>query len=133
MMTAIMRKLQDADLRKAFGQRLKSLRKEKGFTQKEVAAHLGVLHTHFNKYESGMAAPPFEKLVLLAKLLGTSLDFLVLGQVPDDAAFKANTGLLERFKRIQSFDRRDQETVAEVIDAMIAKSQMKEVLKPIPV
>jgi len=128
----IMSTLQDTELRKAFGQRLKTLRKEKGLTQKEVAAQLSVLPTHLNKYEAGLSAPPLEKLASLANLLGVSLDFLILGRIPEDAAF-TNTGLLERFKRIQSFNRRDQETVAELIDAMVAKSQMQEILKPLPV
>ena len=50
--------MQNQDLRKAFGKRLKGLRKEKGFTQKELANKLNIRFSHLNKYENGMHVPP---------------------------------------------------------------------------
>ena len=49
MLHPMMASLLDETARKAFGLRLKALRNDRGMTQKEVAAKVGVEHTHYNK------------------------------------------------------------------------------------
>ena len=79
MVTGFMTAMQDQDLRLAFGARLKELRKQKGWTQKELANQLDISFSHLNKYESGMHIPPIEKLIQLAEIFNVTLDYLVLG------------------------------------------------------
>jgi len=131
MMTSLMAHLNDDQMRRQFGARLKSLRKQRKLTQKEAAAHIGAQATHLNKYESGMHAPPLEKIALFAELYGVSLDYLILGLEPAGQPIK-NTHLLERFRLIEDFERDDQETVVKVIDAMVAKTRIEKALKPMP-
>ncbi|HEY7885301.1 MAG TPA: helix-turn-helix transcriptional regulator [Cellvibrionaceae bacterium] len=50
--------LQDPDFRKAFGIRLKELRKQKRWSQKELAAKVEIRFQQLNKYESGLNLPP---------------------------------------------------------------------------
>lgn len=45
-----------------FGQRLKQCRKEKGFSQEEVAERIGVSAQAISKWEKGYAYMPVEKL-----------------------------------------------------------------------
>jgi transcriptional regulator with XRE-family HTH domain len=132
MITTLMEQLNNDDqLRRQFGARIKELRKERKLTQKEAAAYLGVQGTHLNKYESGIHAPPLEKIILLAKLFGVSLDFMILGQKPEGRPIQ-NTHLLERFQLMEEFERDDQETVVKVIDAMLAKTRIEKAIKPMP-
>ena len=50
--------MQNDDIRKAFGARLKNLRKKKKLTQKELAEKINVRFPQLNKYECGLHAPP---------------------------------------------------------------------------
>lgn len=63
--------MKDDDMRKAFGNRLKTMRKQRRWTQKELAAMLDIGLSQFNKYESGMHIPPIEKLIQLSELFDT--------------------------------------------------------------
>lgn len=121
--------MQDQDLRQAFGKRLKELRKQKGWTQKELANRLDIRYSHLNKYENGMHAPPLEKLIQLAGMFDVSLDFLVMGLPMEDSPIR-NELLHKRFKALETFDETDKATVINVIDAIIAKRQVENAIRP---
>jgi transcriptional regulator with XRE-family HTH domain len=120
--------MQDSEIRKAVGGRIKQLRKQRGWTQKELAKHLEGSYQQLNKYESGIHAPPLDKLAQLADALNTTIDYLITGQVSDDTPLH-DKRLLQKFKLLEGFDASQQETVINVIDAMIAKHQMEQTLK----
>ena len=122
--------MQDLNLRQAFGRRLKELRKAKGWTQKELANRLAIRYSHLNKYESGMHAPPFEKLIQLADIFDVSLDSLLKGLPIENEPIR-NELLHKRFKMLETFDDDDRETVIKVIDAIIAKRQVESAIRPI--
>ncbi len=122
--------MQDKNLRKAFGKRLKELRKQKGWTQKELANKLDIRFSHLNKYENGMHAPPLEKLIKLTDIFDISLDYLVMGLPMEDSPIR-NELLHKRFKILEAFEDEDRATVINVIDAIIAKRQVEGALKPL--
>jgi hypothetical protein len=70
-----------------------------------------------------------EKLVLLAELLDTTVDYLLTGN-NEDASPLHSIRLLERFKALEKFEVDDQETVIKLIDAMIVKKQVEGVIQP---
>lgn len=112
-------------MRKLFGYRLKTLRKQKKWTQKELAGMLDIGLSQFNKYESGMHIPPIEKLIQLSNLFDTSVDYLVKG---NDMKKLHNSKLLKRFHEIEHFDDDEQNTVLQLLDAMIMKNKMTGVI-----
>lgn len=116
--------MQDASIRKQFGQRLKQLRKKKDLTQKALGNLIGVTYPQLNKYEGGTNAPPMDKLVKLASALNTSIDYLVTGNLSGDIPIH-NTRLIQRFQELEEFDSDDQETVIKLIDAMIVKRRVE--------
>jgi transcriptional regulator with XRE-family HTH domain len=119
----------DQDVRKAFGRRLKKLRKQKRWTQKELAAMANIGFSQFNKYECGLHIPPAEKLIELARLLDTSVDYLLSGEAPQDYSLH-NTRLIKRFQELEQFDTEDQEAVIKLIDAMIVKHKVEGAISP---
>jgi transcriptional regulator with XRE-family HTH domain len=119
----------DQDVRKSFGKRLKELRKQKRWTQKELAAMAHIGFSQFNKYECGLHIPPAEKLIELARLLDTSVDYLLSGQAPQDCSLH-NTRLIKRFRELEQFDAEDQEAVIKLIDAMIIKNKVEGAISP---
>lgn len=60
-----------------FPQRLKELRKEKGFSQKSLSERLGVSQQAVGKWETGRSSPDPSTLAQLAALLDTSSDYLL--------------------------------------------------------
>ena len=129
MLLDMIASLQDETLRKAFGGRLRELRKERGWTQKEMAARLGIRQTHYTKYETAMHVPPLDKVVQLARLFGVSLDRIVLGENPSNQPVK-DTRLAQRFQVLEQFSAQDRETVVILIDAMVARHRMAEAVHP---
>ena len=60
-----------------FGLRLKKFRNEHNFTQKQVSLFLDVSESTVSKYENNTQTPPPDKLILLARLYHTSIDYLL--------------------------------------------------------
>ena len=57
--------------------RVKALMKEQGMTQRELARRSGLTEASVCKYLSGARTPQAEAVVLLAKALGTTSDYLL--------------------------------------------------------
>jgi transcriptional regulator with XRE-family HTH domain len=120
--------MQDDNIRKGLGQRIKQLRKSKAWTQKELANRIGTSPAQLNKYEAGQNTPPLDKLVLFAEVLTTTADFLISGNVSDSVPI-SNTRLIQRLQLIDRFDADEKETVIKLLDAMIAKHNMEATVK----
>jgi hypothetical protein len=61
---------------KVFSERLKELRKKRGYTQSELAKYMNMRQGSYTKWETGMTEPRIENLIKLADLLEVSLDWL---------------------------------------------------------
>lgn len=75
-----------------FNNRLYQLRKQRGFSQEELACRLNVSRQTVSKWEIGDSTPDMEKLIAMSELFDVSLDSLVLGkeeQPPAPAAPKS--------------------------------------------
>lgn len=59
------------------GEKIKQLRRERGFTQEEMAAHLGISYQAISKWERGDGCPDITMLPALARYFGVSLDELM--------------------------------------------------------
>jgi transcriptional regulator with XRE-family HTH domain len=119
----------DNDMRKGLGQRIKQLRKQHKWTQKELAAKIDVRFPQLNKYECGLHAPPVEKLVKIAEVFDTTVDYLLTGNRSEQRPLH-NLRLLERFRALEEFDAEDQEALIKLIDAMIVKNKVEGAIKP---
>ena len=62
------------------GNRLKSLRQEKGLTQKEVAKLIGTTDVSIGRYEMDARVPKADILNSLAKLYDVEIDYLLTGK-----------------------------------------------------
>lgn len=62
---------------KELGMRLKLLRKEQRIRQNEISTILGIDRSTYSCYETGRITPSSEMLAILARLLGTSTDYLL--------------------------------------------------------
>ncbi len=72
-----------------FGARLRELRIQAGFTQRQLADNVNIDFTYLSKIENGVLPPPSEKVILrLAEVLNADKDeFITLaGKIPSDIA-----------------------------------------------
>lgn len=117
----------DEAYRKEFGLRLKSLRKDRGWTQKDFATQLGIRYQQLNKYEGGFNMPAVEMLITMSKLLDVTMDTLLTGELPTDQPI-INTKLLDRFRALDSFSSEDQNAVIRLIDGLVIKNRVEKSL-----
>ena len=63
--------------KETFGQRLSRIRKEKGFTQNEIADKVGVTSQAVSKWENDLASPDIDILLKLSEIFDISIDELL--------------------------------------------------------
>ncbi len=78
--------------------RLRTIREQRGLSQRELARLCGIGETQINKYETGLSDPNVESLKLMAKELYVSTDYL-LG-ITDDPRGHFGDGQLDEDERI---------------------------------
>ena len=67
--------------------RLRNLREDADFTQKQIAEYLNVRQNTYSQYENGQRQIPIEALVALAKFYNTSTDY-ILGLTNEKKPYK---------------------------------------------
>lgn len=60
-----------------FNENLKKIRKEKGYTQEELAAKVGVVRQTVSKWEKGLSVPDADILCKIAEILDTDINMLL--------------------------------------------------------
>ena len=65
------------------GSRIAARRKEKGMTQEELAAKLGVSAQAVSKWENDLSSPDTIHLIRLADVLDTEVEFLATGKTAE--------------------------------------------------
>lgn len=75
-----------------FANRLRTLRKNAGLTQLELAQKLDLTSTAIGAWEAGRAKPRLDKLEQLAGILGTSAYYLLNGEEPPSPDFSYPSG-----------------------------------------
>ena len=109
-------------LAREFGKRLRSLREDRGLTQRELAARLHTPVPQISRYETGFCLPNAETLAELADVLRIDLDELLLGRkngnLGDEPQIK-DVRLLERVQELEKLDRRFRDTAIAVLEAII--------------
>ena len=106
--------------RSEVGQRLATLRQAQGLTQKQLAEKTGVSQQDIAYWERQAPAPRGEILPKLCSILNVSADEL-LGIAPPKLRRTAAIGRLQNvFEAASKLPRRQQEKVAEFIEAFVA-------------
>ena len=59
------------------GERMKLVRKNKSFTQKQVAEAIGITYDTYQSYELGRVTPSVERLIDFCKLFQVSSDYIL--------------------------------------------------------
>ena len=60
-----------------FGEQFKQIRKQCGYSQKEVADHLSIYQSNVSDWEKNVSRPEYENLIKLAVLYNVTLEDLL--------------------------------------------------------
>ena len=81
------------------GERIMALRKEKNISQSELAKRLNVSRQAVSKWEQGTSSPDTERLIQLAQILGTEVEYLATGTHPEPGSVVLN--IVETVERVE--------------------------------
>ena len=81
------------------GERITALRKEKNISQTELAKRLNVSRQAVSKWEQGASSPDTDRLIQLAEILETEVEYLATGVHPEPGSVVLN--VVETVERVQ--------------------------------
>jgi transcriptional regulator with XRE-family HTH domain len=98
------------------------LRKEKGWSQTELANESGVSREIIGKYERGEAVPSVDFAKRIADALGVSLDYLV----GEGANAKFDKKTLKRLEDIENLKENDKSCLNTIVDAFLRDAKTRQ-------
>jgi transcriptional regulator with XRE-family HTH domain len=111
-----------------FGERLRTIRRDKGITQYQLADRSGLSQRMINYYESHVKRPSLDKVKQLAEALGISSDELI-GIAPQGKDAKkeeeVSYRIMKRVKVIEELPLRDQRAIFRLINSLAEKNKMR--------
>ena len=81
------------------GERITTLRKEKNISQSELAKRMDVSRQAVSKWEQGTSTPDTERLIQLAEIFNTEVEYLATGVHPEPGSVVLN--VVETVERVQ--------------------------------
>lgn len=99
------------------GSRIRQLREEKGVTQRELAADLGLSASLLAKYESGDTEPPLRTLLKIARWFQVPLG--LLADEMHGAAPVGDAALLDRVRQFSKQGPEDRQAAIAVLDVLL--------------
>ena len=106
---------------------IKTLRKEKGMTQQQVAELVHMHRSNYSKVEKGERDLSLESVNKIAKYFGMTIDQLVNfdGNIPDEVTIE-DKSLLEQVKLIAQLEEEEKSMVFKMIDTFLTKKKFKD-------
>ena len=117
------RKLEPAP--ETFGRRLARLRKAAGYSQRALAAELGISQRMVAYYESQTEHPPTHLLPSLADALSLTTDQLLGREAVSPRKAPKNLQLLRRLRTVESLPAAERRQVLHLIDALVERNLLR--------
>jgi transcriptional regulator with XRE-family HTH domain len=108
-----------------FGQRLARLRHAAGYSQRALAAEIGISQRMIAYYEKETDFPPTHLLPLLAKALGVSADQLLGLAVVKEKAGNQDNRLWRRFNEVAKLPPAHRLQIVQILDAYLEREKLK--------
>lgn len=120
----------------SLGSELSRIRIAKGLRQKDLAAQLEVRQSNLARWENNLARPRPQTLQRLADALDVSVEALLAsehGQHSGQGLQEVDSELANLLRQVHRLEPRDREGLKIVLQSMLTKAQMHEVLsKTVP-
>ena len=108
----------------AFGERLRNLRRDRGFTQVTLAKALGITQQTVSAHEKGGAWPSPRILIRLARTLQVTTDELLgVKDVKVPPLSTSSARMWTRFKKLRALKPAEQSTIWGIIETFFARHE----------
>lgn len=109
------------------GARLAKRRQEAGYSQRDLAAEVGISQRMIAYYETQTEPPPSYVLPRLAKALNASVDELIgVKPMKRRTAKPKRSRLMNRVRQIEGLSPQDYRQVVQFIDTVVERSRLRE-------
>lgn len=103
-----------------FGENLKTLRKQKGFSQEELATRLHVVRQTISKWEKNLSVPDADTLIRLAKILEVSVSELLGTKIENENTASDVAEQLSRINEQLAIKNRRSRRIWKVVAIVLA-------------
>ena len=110
----------------SLGEKLKALRREKGWSQDELAFHAQIDGRQVSRYENDRVMPSVEVVIKLARAYNVSLDYLLLDEAPRRPLEMPISRLAERVLNLGALSEEDERALLHILDSLEAKTKLKQ-------
>lgn len=103
-----------------FGENLKTLRKQKGFSQEELATRLHVVRQTISKWEKNLSVPDADTLIRLAEVLEVSVSELLGAKIESENAASDVAEQLSRINEQLAIKNRRSRRIWKIVAIILA-------------
>ena len=103
-----------------FGENLKTLRKQKGFSQEELATRLHVVRQTISKWEKNLSVPDADTLIRLAEVLEVSVSELLGAKIENENAASDVAEQLSRINEQLAIKNRRSRRIWKIVTIILA-------------
>ena len=108
------------------GDRLKTLRKERSWSQDDLAQAIGAAGAHqISRYEAGKITPNTDTIIRIAETFNVSIDYLLIDTAPRRPLHTPTTGIDNRLEAIAQLSDEDTNALNNVIDAFTTRTRLR--------
>lgn len=111
------------------GEKIKQLRKEKNWSQDELAEKLHINATHLSRYETGKLIPSPAAIVKLAQAFNVSSDYLLTDkQVRAPLKHEYDEMFLAKLEEVEKLTDDEKNALLLFIDSLVARHKLSAIL-----
>lgn len=115
----------NGDSSETFGQRMAKFRKEAGYSQRELAAEIGISNRMIAYYEAQTESPPTHMLPQLAKALRVTCDQLLGVEKINRTSRPRDSRLWQRFSQVEKLPPVQRKQIVQVLDAFLEREKLR--------
>jgi transcriptional regulator with XRE-family HTH domain len=106
------------------GDKIKLLRKEKGWSQDELSEKIGIDGRQISRYENGKFFPSAEVIINIAQVFDVSIDFLLLDGVERKPIHLRYESIIRKLQEIDRMTDEDENSLMHFLEAISAKNKL---------
>lgn len=110
----------------SIGQKIRELRKEKGWSQGDLGKKVGVHPQYLSAWETDSKTPSAEALIKLSRALNVSIDYLLLDNVPKEGTHKIDDfELYQLFRQAETLPSEEKNSIAIQLSALVFRQKVR--------
>lgn len=112
----------------AIGEQIKNLRKERGWSQADLATKINGDAGQISRYENGKITPSVEAIVKFAELFDVSVDYLLVENAARRPFRQSDDALEQRLGDLDQLSDADRDALLHILDGLLANTRIRAAL-----